>query len=480
MGSGRMDDDKLRKNIIKVLAVFTAAFFTLIIYLSYFEIRYGDTIITSQYNRRNRDRENEVLRGAIYDRNKILVVDSVRQEDNTQRRVYKKGYEQPYAPIVGYYSSRYGVSGLEQAYAKELLDADITNPFKLVRDIMTRADRKGDSLVLTIDSELQKISYEALGSFKGSVVAMDPRTGEILSMVSKPVFNPATIDKEWEYFSKQDELGPFLNRALQPGIYPPGSTFKVVVASGALENIQGTGSKTYSCAGDLKIGKYTLSDFGDEKHGTINLHDALVHSCNITFGQVGMELGVDKLKSAAEDFYFNKDIPFELPTAKSSFPSIDKNRKDSLAQSAIGQYEVTVTPLQMLLVASAVANEGTIMKPFLVKSVTDPYDWIIETRQPEVLSQPMKKETAQKIKAMMVDVVNRGTGRNARISGIDVAGKTGTAEVGEKKAPHSWFIAFAPADNPKIALSIIMENGETGGGRAATVAKEIIRTYLKK
>lgn len=473
-----MENEKFKKNIIKMLVVFSAAFFMLVGYLSYFEIRHGESIVESPYNKRNKDMENEILRGGIYDRSGAVIVDSKRQDDNTQKRVYMEGYEQPYAPIVGYYSSQYGMAGLERYGSKDLLDAGILNPFRLIADIVTKADRKGNNLVLTTDSGLQKAAYEGLGNYKGAVVAMDPKTGEVLAMVSKPTFNPATIDKDWEKLSKQDEQGPFINRAIQPGIYPPGSTFKIIVASWALENIKDIENKKYTDNGTLKIGNYVLSNYKNAAHGAINLNDALKVSSNVVFGQVGMELGADRLKSGAEAFGFNKNIDFELPVAVSQFPSIDEGRKDSLAQSSIGQYEVMTTPLQMALAASAIANGGTMMKPYIVKSVTDPYGRTVRNTKPEVMAQPIKKETAQKVTAMMVNVVKSGTGKNARISGIDVAGKTGTAEVGEDVPSHSWFVAFAPADDPKIAVSVIVENGENSSGRAMAIAKGIISKYL--
>lgn len=475
-----MDDEKIKKNIIKILIVFSTAFLLLILYLSYFEITYGETLISDSNNRRNKDREYEVLRGNIYDRERNLVAESVRQDDGTQTRAYRKGYEMPYAPVLGYYSSKYGTSGLEKSYARDLLDADMLNPFKIVRDIMTSAEKKGNSLVLTIDSDLEKAAYNALGDYRGAVVGLNPKTGEVLCMVSKPVFNPVTIDKDWDVVSKQNEMGLFLNRAIQPGLYPPGSTFKVIVASEAIENIKDVQSKTYKCEGNLKIGNYTLSDFGNESHGSINLHDAFVESCNITFGQIGIELGLDRLKKGAEDFYFNKPIDFDLQVAQSEFPALDKSRKDSLAQSSIGQHEVMVTPLQMALVASTIANKGTMMKPYLIKSIADSYGWDIKITSPEIMAQPIKPETADIVKQMMVDVVKMGTGKSAKINNVEVAGKTGTAEVNEKDAPHSWFIGFAPADDPQIAIAVIVENGETGGGKAAAISREILKLYLNK
>lgn len=475
-----MNDEKLRKSIIKVLIVFSAAFLLLIGYLSFFEIKYGEKLVSDPYNRRNRDREYEILRGSIYDRDRKPIADSLRQEDGTQKRLYRKGYEMAYAPVLGYYSTKYGASGLEKTYTGELLDSGMLNPFKLVRDIMTSAERRGNGLVLTIDSDLQKAAYDALGNNRGAIAAMNPKTGEILCMVSKPTFNPVNIDKDWETLSKKDEEGVFLNRAVQPGLYPPGSTFKIIVASEALENIKDIQSRVFSDNGTLKINNYTLSNFNDESFGSLNLHDALVVSSNVVFGQVGMELGVDRLKKGAEDFYFNKSIDFDLTVAQSQFPAIDKDRKDSLAQSAIGQYEVMVTPLQMMLAASTIANGGVMMKPFIVKSVCDSYGWDVKSTMPEVLAQPIKRETADIVKDMMVDVVRNGTGKRAQIQGIDVAGKTGTAEVGENKAPHSWFVAFAPADNPQIAIAIIVENGETGGGKAAAISRDLLKMYISK
>ncbi|KPU43432.1 penicillin-binding protein A [Oxobacter pfennigii] len=475
-----MDDDKIRKKIIKVLIAFSFAFLLLIGYLSYFEIVDGESILTSQYNRRNRDRENDVLRGSIYDRDMTLIADSVRAEDGTQKRAYRKGFEYPYAPVIGYYSSVYGTSGIERYYANELLDAGILNPIRFIRDIMSKGDRKGNGLLLTIDSDLQKKAYDALGNNRGAVIAMDPKTGEVLCMTSKPVFNPLTIDKDWDIISKETEQGYFLNRALQPGLYPPGSTFKTVVAGKALETIDDIESKIYICEGNYRFDNYLLSDFNNNKHGEINIHDALAYSCNVTFGQIGVELGFDDMKSGAEDFGFNKRIDFDLPVAVSKYPDIDRTREDSLAQSAIGQFEVTATPFQMMLVAAAYANEGVVMKPFLVKAIADPYGWILNTTKPSVLLKPIEKETAEKVKAMMIDVVKKGTGQSAKISGIEVAGKTGTAEVGPNQPAHSWFIAFAPADDPKIALAVIVENGESGGIKAASVAREVIREYLAK
>lgn len=476
-----MNDEKLKKSIIKILIVFSSAFMLLIGYLSYFVVFQGQSIVSRPDNKRLKDKENQVLRGSIYDRNMNSIAQSQRLSDNTQKRVYREGYSQPYAAILGYCSNIYGSSGLESKYASTLMDSNMANPLKVFKDVISGSEVKGNNLVLTTDSELTKTAYDALGDNRGAVVALNPGTGEVLAMVSKPVFNPATIDADWNTLIKQNDAGPFINRATQPRMYPPGSTFKVIVASEALEHIPDIESRIFYCKGNLKIGNYTLSDFGNESHGKINMKEALTVSCNITFGTIGMELGADTLKAGAEDFMFNKTVDyFDLPVNESKFPTISKDRKDSLAQSSIGQYEVTVTPFEMALVASTIANGGTMMKPYLIKSVKDSYGDVISTTKPSVLAKPIKPETAEKVKEMMIDVVKKGTGKSSKISGIEVAGKTGTAEVGKNVPAHSWFIAFAPADNPQIAVSVIIENGETGGGKAAAAAKKIIEEYLKK
>lgn len=476
-----MDDKKLKKSIIKILIVFSSAFMLLIGYISYFEICQGQSIVSRPDNKRLKDKENQVLRGTIYDRNMTVIAQSKRLSDNTQERVYHEGYGQPYAAILGYCSNKYGSSGLEAKYASTLMDSNMANPLKVFKDMLSGAEVKGNNLVLTTDSDLTKTAYDALGNYRGAVVALNPSTGEVLAMVSKPVFNPGTIDEDWNTLIKENEEGPFINRATQPRMYPPGSIFKVIVASEALKHIPDIESRIFYCSGKLKIGNYTLSDYGNERHGNIDIHDALVHSCNITFGQIGMLLGADTLKSGAEDFMFNKPVDyFDLPVNESVFPTISPGRNDSLAQSSIGQYKVTVTPFEMALVASTIANGGTMMKPYLVNSVTDSYGDVISTTKPSVLANPIDPEIAEKVKEMMVDVVKRGTGGNCRIAGIEVAGKTGTAEVGKNVQAHSWFIAFAPADNPKIAVAVIVENEETIKEKAASVAKQVIEEYLKK
>lgn len=303
-------------------------------------------------------------------------------------------------------------------------------------------------------------------------------------MVSKPSFDPNEIDENFKDYSSDNIGVPLLNRAAS-GYYPPGSTFKIVTAAGALKYIDNIEKQNFNCNGKLKIGDYILNDYNNESHGILNIENAFKVSCNYTFGTLGIKLGYERLKNTAEDFLFNKEIPlndeYDSIHIKSGKITTENIKSSALtAQDAIGQHGVTSNPMHMALVSCAIANDGTIMKPYIVKEIKDSYNNVLYEAKPSELKKAIDKEIADKIKNYMIKAVKSGTGTNAKIYGINVAGKTGTAQVEGNKQSHSWFVAFAPSDNPKIAVAVIVENGGVGGGRAATIAREIIKTYLKK
>ncbi|HBX48845.1 MAG TPA: penicillin-binding protein, partial [Clostridiaceae bacterium] len=258
-----------------------------------------------------------------------------------------------------------------------------------------------------------------------------------------------------------------------------------VTTASFIENENQSLDRTFNCNGKLKIGNYTLIDQNNKSHGKINLKNAFKYSCNYTFGSIGMELGYDRLKDSAEKFMFNKDIPlnqdYDTINIKSGGISIgDKNDKAELAQNAIGQNKVAANPMTMALVTSAIANNGVMMKPYIVKEVKNPYGFKISETVPQELTESISRGTSDIIKDYMVETVKSGTGTNARIQGTTVAGKTGSAEDSSNNQSHSWFVAFAPAEDPQIAVAVIVENAGYGGGRAAEVARETIKAYLNK
>ncbi|AJA48844.1 penicillin-binding protein A [Clostridium pasteurianum DSM 525 = ATCC 6013] len=476
--------------IKKVLFVFLLLFIVVISYVAYFEVYVAPKIVNNTDNKRLWAKRNEVLRGTIYDRNKNALTKSSRVNTLTQKREYTGGAV--FAHVLGYVNPSYGITGLESKYDQYLMGANDMSIVQYLKEFIAnkgsvkKEDKKGNDLITTLDSDVQKQAYNLLSNTgqKGAVVALNPKTGEILAMVSAPSFNPndSELTAQWKSIST-DKSRPLLNRAVS-GLYPPGSTFKTVTAISALENISGVMNQTFNDTGGIRFNsKYALNNFGGEVLGSINLKQAYIHSSNQIFGTLGLTLGNNKLKKTAEDFYFNKDIPSDgIVIDKSRFPTYDSSEPGNIAQSAIGQSQDLATPMQMALVASTIANDGVMMKPYLVNSVISSTGNTIMTYKPESIGNVTTPEIAATMKEFMRGVVTDGTGGNADISGLNVCGKTGTADHQDTSnaRPHSWFIGFAPMENPKIAVAVIVEDGGQGGIQAAKIAAGVIKTSLSK
>ncbi len=459
------------KRIIRILISLCALFISLIFYISYFQIFVADKIVTSSYNKRQWINEENILRGEITDRRGAVLVSS-QKTDNGQIRDYK--YGKIYSHIIGYSSREYGKSGIEATYNKELLDLNDSNPMGELKNILGDGKSVGNNVVLTVDHDIQSYAYKLLGNRKGSIVLMNPKTGEIYSMISSPSFNPSTLKENWDDIVSNED-SPLLNRATM-GMYTPGSIFKVITATAALENNKA--DETYKCEGSINIDGYVLKDYGEEVHGEVDLRKALVKSCNTAFGKIGLEVGADKLKRTSEKYMINGNIPFDLRTAKSIFSENIESRPE-LGATAIGQGKILVTPLNMAMIASAIANQGDMVKPILVKEIVSNESRVLRKNKTEILSRATSPEISEQLKSMMIDVVEKGTGRNARISNIKVAGKTGTAQ-NETGKEHAWFIGFAPADDPIVAVAVIVENsGKTGGTEAAPIARDLMKKAIQ-
>jgi penicillin-binding protein A len=474
----------ISKNVKKVLIIYLLCFIGLISYITYFEMVKAPVLSASQYNRRLWAKRNEVLRGTIYDKNMKPLTKSTRISSDSQKIEYTDG--ELFAHVLGYVDVKYGLTGLQYRYDKELMSTDIKddlmNYFKSkLNGSKTKVDKVGNGLETTLDYNIQKKAFDLLGDNRGAVVALNPKTGEILALVSKPSFNPNNLEQDWNAINANKDR-PLLNRATS-GLYPPGSTFKTITAISSLENIDGIMNRTFNDTGRLQFNKtQSLSNFNGEVLGNISFKQAYVYSSNVVFGTLGMELGNDKLKETAEKFYFNKDIPTDGITVDNSrFPELKKYEIGSIAQSAIGQGSVLATPMQMALVASTIANDGTMMKPYLVKEVLNSKGTVLSTIVPETIGDVIPPETAKIMQEFMRGVVKEGTGVNASITGIDVCGKTGTAdhtEDGKPATPHSWFIGFAPYNDPQIAVAVIVEDGGQGGIVAARIASDVMAEAL--
>lgn len=479
-------------NIKKVLVVFLICFLGLITYIAYFTTFKAHDIANKPGNKRLWAKRNEVLRGTIYDRNMKELTKSEKIDAFSQKREYLG--EELFCHALGYVNPTYGITGLENKYDQELMNSNhfTLNPKEVWNDIKSfdvnklfakEKEKVGNGLITTLDYNIQKAAFDALGDEKGSIVALNPKTGEILAMVSKPAYNPNNLSDIWKTISKDEENVPLLNRAVS-GLYPPGSTFKVITTASALENIPGVTQRTFNDTGVIVFNaKESLSNLNGTVWGKINLPDAFRHSSNFVFGTLAMELGNDKLKETAEKFYFNKNTPSDgIVIDKSTFPKLNKNEVGSIAQSGIGQSSVAATPMQMALVSSTIANGGVMMEPKLVKSVVTPEKNTIKNISPETIATVIPKANADIIKDYMRSVVKGGTGGPGAFDGTNACGKTGTASHndrnGKKAEPHSWFIGFAPYEDPQIAVAVIVEDGGAGGGKAAKAAGKVMKAAL--
>jgi peptidoglycan glycosyltransferase len=414
------------------------------------------------------------------------------------QRVYSGGDADAaamYAPVTGFFSVANASTGIENAANPFLSGGADALWFERLQNLITGSQTQGASVELTIVPAIQQAAWDALGNQRGAVVAVDPATGAILAMVSKPSFDPNTLavlstsaaGAAYQGLEPLAADSPLLNRAIST-LYPPGSTFKLIVAAAGLAHGLTADSRipapdTYRLPGTAT----NLPNFGGQRcspTGEMTLTDALRISCNTAFAQMAVELGGDTLRTTAAGFGFGN--PFQVPmrSATSTFPAADGLTDDKVAQSGIGQYDVLVTPLQMAMVSAAIANGGVLMQPYLIDQVRNARLDVVQHTTPHMLGQAVSAQVAGSLRNMMIAVVANGSGTAARIAGVAVAGKTGTAQTTATAAPHAWFTAFAPADNPRIAVAVIVEHGgnlsseATGGRVAAPIARAVIQAAL--
>lgn len=336
---------------------------------------------------------------------------------------------------------------------------------------------KGNDIILTIDSDVTQAAQSALEGKRGAVVVLDATTGAVLTMVSSPSFDLNNFANTWATLNEREDA-PLLNRA-ENGLYPPGSIIKPIIVDIALENSVTDEHELFECSGVIDVGKgFTIKEAHDDVHGHLHLKEALIKSCNITFATLAMRLGADKLERGFKRYGFYEPINGEMLETKSLLPDFKTLDKGDTAQIGIGQSTLMVTPLRMALIASAIANDGVMMEPYILDKVISPAKYILKEHKKKELERFMLKERAGLLKNWLEEVVTNGTGKEAKVSGIKIAGKTGTAENGGDKE-HAWFIGFAEMEKRKIAFSILVENGGSGAESAAPIARKIVLSLDK-
>ena len=491
---------QIRRLGVALMVLFVIAFAQ----VNYLQVFAADRIADDPANaKRQLIAEYKVDRGSILAADGTTVLASSRKSPGDLRFQRRYPHGELYAHETGFYSFVFGRTELEQAFndflagdAPELLQQTLT-------DLILGRPKQGATIVTTLVPEIQEAAAAAAAAEEGDVAiaAIDPATGDVLALVSEPTYDPNLLASQdpkvvrdaWDALN-EDPDKPLLSRASDE-LFPPGSTFKLVTASAALENGFGPDSLWPNPNElDLPLTDATIENFGGSTcsgGSQITLADALRQSCNVVFGAVGLELGAEALAEQAREYGFTAEagedlVPFDIPWTSGVFPAPETfaEREPAVAISAIGQQDVAANPLQMALVAAAIGNGGVEMQPRLVTEARDPTGQVIAEFAPQEFSQPLSAANAAALTQMMVGVVESGTGTAAQIPGVTVAGKTGTAQHGEGADPHAWFVSFAPAEAPEVAVAVIVLDGgslsseATGGQLAAPIARAVLEAAL--
>lgn len=398
-----------------------------------------------------------------------------------------------YAPVTGYYSVVYGFTGIERALNDTLSGEADALFYHRISEILSGEQGQGATVELTLDAATQEAAWEALDGRRGSVVALDPETGAVLAMVSAPSFDPnrlashdtGEVREAWTALN-EDPARPMTNRAIGGDLYPPGSAFKLVVAAAALESGRYTAESEIPGPGTYQLPQ-SQSVMNNHAAGNTepcgpddrsSLAEALRQSCNTSFAMLGVDLGEEQLRETAADFGFGQRL--EIPQSVTPSRIGEDLEPSQLATTAIGQYETRVTPLQMAMVAGAFANDGVVMEPQLVQAVRTGDLSAIAELSPRELGQPLSAANAAQMRQMMVGVVEDGTGSAAAIDGVEVGGKTGTAEWGTGRTAHSWYVGYGQQDEQKVAVAVVVEEGGYGSRTAAPIAKDVMEAVIRR
>ncbi len=424
-------------------------------------------------------KEAQSERGTISTYDGVVLAQSVPQEDGTYERIYPAGDLASH--VVGYTSTRYGSAGIESAYASTLKGEENYASWMDVINSAAGTNTTGNDVTLTLNSTIQQAAQDAIAGEKGACVVIDPETGAVLAMASAPTYDAGDIENVLETAAENPDSGDseLVNRATS-ALYSPGSTFKMITLSTALEDGIATEDTVFSSPGTIEIDNGTVSNFGQTDYGDITLARATEVSSNTVFGQLGVEIGAEKLVQGAESFGFDTDIDFPLPLSTSLMADPSDMSEWATAWAAagepVGNAGPNATVLEMALVGCAIANEGAIMQPYLVEGIYNASGERSFTAQPTKLTQAVSASTANRVLKVLEGVVKEGTGTAASIEGVSVAGKTGTAE-NDSGEDNSWFVGMAPSDDSKVVVAMIIENG--GSGTAAAKAQNVLKTALE-
>lgn len=458
-----------------VTYLFLTIFLGMIAYFAYFQIQQSEVFINSPYNARQDVFAKRTIRGNIVSAQGDVLAQTVAAPDGTEVRNYP--YGSMFAHVIGY--STKGRTGIEALDNFQLLRSHAFFLEKIIKEVREQKNT-GDTVVTTLDLAVQKAAFDALGSRQGAVVALQPSTGKLLAMVSKPDYDPNTIAENWESLTAGENASSvLLNRAVQ-GLYPPGSAFKIFTMLAYMQQYKDQETYQYLCSGSLEKEGSAIHCFNNTVHGQEDMSASFANSCNTSFANIGLSLDLDKFKKLNEELLFNTSLPSDFPCERSSFV-LEKGASNSeIMQTAIGQGKTLVTPYHMALVMSAIANKGMLMKPYAVSGVTNYSGVQVSKKEPEEYKRLLKAKQAARLRKYLQAVVTEGTAGALNGQGYTVGGKTGSAEYTQEKDSHAWFVGYAQKENAEsIVVSVVVEGAGSGSEYAVPVAKAVFDAYYR-
>lgn len=480
--SGVLGRVALANRLTRAVLAFTALFAILIGNLTYVQVIKAKDYQDMPTNNHTIARSKYIKRGSIITADGLTLAESIQQEDGTYVRSYPNGNLAAHA--VGYYSQQYGSSGVESSQDKTLTGSKDYSSWQNALNSLAGITEPGNSVQLTIDSRIQQAAEQALAGRKGAIVVLDPRTGAVLAWASAPAYDNTDIAAAMEAANASGGADTSMFDRATQALYSPGSTFKTVTLSSALENGVAALSSTYSSPGRMEIGGADVVSVNEQGHGTITLDRAFAVSSNTVFGQVAEQLGADRLVATAQAFGYGQNLGIDFSTAASIMPDPADMSTWELAWAGAGQPVgqghtpgPQTTVMQNAVIAAAIANNGIAMNPYVVGQILAPDGTVVKTTRERSLGQAVSSGTAEQVKEAMLDVVQNGSGSPAGIAGVKVAGKTGTAET-NSATPNSTFIGFAPYDTPTLAVSLVLEETTENEATAAAVAGQVLRAAL--
>ncbi len=447
----------------------------MIVYLVWFQIFRSDTVINSTYNSRLDLYAERVVRGDIISGDGVVLASTDVHEDGTETRSYP--YGRMFAHVVGY--SNNGKGGLESQYNFQMLRS---HSFLLTQIYNDLTDRKnaGDSLVTTLDYDVQEAAYHALGDRDGAVVVLEAKTGKVLALVSKPDFDPNTLAEKWESVVSDSSSSVLLNRVTQ-GLYPPGSTFKIFTTLEYVHENPSFRDYSFQCEGEVTVEDSSIHCYHNNVHGQEDLKASFANSCNTSYATIGLTLDISRFHDLLKEMMFGQTLPGNLSATKSRFTLSAEDGTGKIMQTAIGQGDTLVSPLHMAMVAAAIDNQGVVKVPYLVDHVENDNGNTVRRYHSSDYKTILSESDAQLMREYMDSVVDSGTARKLSGQSYHAAGKTGSAEYDSSGNSHGWFVGYGSKEGYEdIAIAVIVEGGGSGSESAVPVAKSVFDIYFNQ